>query len=170
MTKELVQGCHEFDIQETNVPINHSHQADREHSALDTRQQRTYSAMVCQMSENKTKAASGLLICNYNGHKVTNTNLPPSNIDITSQLKWLTGNYLYWKYTCGHALIEVVSFNNVVALRNRALEGQLDESIVELLACQGEILGLEKKHQCCTELLATYPPIQHALLRLLLLQ
>ncbi|KAK0435559.1 hypothetical protein EV421DRAFT_2022507 [Armillaria borealis] len=95
--------------------------------------------MVYQTSENKIKAASGLVICNYDGYKVTNTNLLPSNITSPREMEdWEVpvSEIRSWTYT----LIEVFGFETVVAFRNRAIESPLDERGALLLACEGEVL------------------------------
>ncbi|KAK0209504.1 hypothetical protein IW262DRAFT_1468758 [Armillaria fumosa] len=95
--------------------------------------------MVYHTSENKTKAASGLLICNYNGHKVTDTNFPPSNITAHREMDdWEVpvSEIRSWIYS----LIEYWGFDTVVRFRNRALEGPLHERSVQLFACEREVL------------------------------
>ncbi|KAK0221141.1 hypothetical protein EDD85DRAFT_1028373 [Armillaria nabsnona] len=79
------------------------------------------------------------MICNYDGHKVTNTNLSPSNITSPREMEdWKVpvSEIRSWTYT----LIEVFGFETVVAFRNRAIESPLEERGALLLACEGEVL------------------------------
>ncbi|SJL13953.1 uncharacterized protein ARMOST_17404 [Armillaria ostoyae] len=67
--------------------------------------------MVYQTSENKTKAASGLVICNYDDHKVTNTYLSPSNITSPREMEdWEVpvSEIRDWTYT----LIDLFGYGN----------------------------------------------------------
>ncbi|KAK0196273.1 hypothetical protein F5146DRAFT_321573 [Armillaria mellea] len=72
-------------------------------------------------------------------HKVTNTNLSHSSITSPRYMDdWElpVSRIRSWTYT----LIEVFGFDMVVAFRNRALEGPLDERGMAHLACEGEVL------------------------------
>ncbi|KAK0221101.1 hypothetical protein EDD85DRAFT_941532 [Armillaria nabsnona] len=89
------------------------------------------------------------MICNYDGHKVTNTNLSPSNITSPREMEdWKVpvSEIRPWTYT----LIEDFGFETVVAFRNRAIKSPLEERGALLLACEGEILrsgyGLEEQN------------------------
>ncbi|PBK90528.1 hypothetical protein ARMGADRAFT_299518 [Armillaria gallica] len=140
------------------APKDRSRQVKRERSVstLNIRRRRTYFAMIYQMSKNKTKAASGLVICNYDGRKVINTNLSPSNVTSPRDMEdWEVpvSEIRSWTYTLGSMItymkgspliatsqIEVFGFENVRMLRERTLESTLDERGVLLLACEGEVL------------------------------
>ncbi|PBK62468.1 hypothetical protein ARMSODRAFT_980734 [Armillaria solidipes] len=91
------------------------------------------------MSEKKTKAASGLVICNYNGHKVTNTYLSTSNMSSprdTEDWEVPASEIREWTYT----LIDLFGYENVLYFRDKAMESPLNERAVMLLACEGEVL------------------------------
>ncbi len=104
------------------------------------------------MSEKKTKAASGLVICNYNGHKVTNAYLSTSNmssprdtedreVPVSGIRKWTYILVNEIAYTKGSPLIatsqiDIFGFGNVAA----AMEVPLNERDVLLFACEGEVL------------------------------
>ncbi len=136
------------------APRDHSLQTKREQ--LDIRRRRTYFAMVYQTSENKTKAASGLVICNYDGHKVTNTNLSPSNITSPFEMEdwevpvseirsWTYTLACTIAYTKGSPLIAtsqigLFGYRNVMSFRDKAMENPLNKRAVLLLACEGEVL------------------------------
>ncbi|KAK0481139.1 hypothetical protein EDD18DRAFT_1113134 [Armillaria luteobubalina] len=84
-------------------------------------------------------AASGLLICNFDGDKVTNTHLPPSNINSHCKMEdWElpVSEIRSWIYS----LIEYWGFDTVVAFRNRVMEEPSDEGGGQLLACEREVL------------------------------
>ncbi|KAK0433246.1 hypothetical protein EV421DRAFT_1741695 [Armillaria borealis] len=91
------------------------------------------------MSEKKTKAASGLVICNYNGHKVTNTYLTTSNMSSprdTEDWEVPVSEIREWTYT----LIELFGYGSALSFRDKAMESPLNERAVMLLACEGEVL------------------------------
>ncbi len=140
------------------APRNDSRQTKRERSVsgLDIRRRRTYFAIVYQTSKNKTKAASGLVICNYDGHKVANTNFPPSNITLPCDMEdWEVpvSEICSWTYTLactiaymkGSSLIATLQiglfgYRNVMYFRDKAMENPLNKRAVLLLACEGEVL------------------------------
>ncbi|KAK0433271.1 hypothetical protein EV421DRAFT_1741718 [Armillaria borealis] len=80
------------------------------------------------MSGNKTKATSGLVICNYDSYKVPNTNLLPSNITSPHEMEdWEVpvSEICNWTYT----LIDLFGYGNVMSFRDKAMESPLNERV-----------------------------------------
>ncbi len=108
--------------------------------------------MIYQTSENKTKAASGLVICNYDGHKVTNTSnitspremegweVPVSEIRSWTYTLACTIAYMKGSPLIATSQIGLFGYRNVMYFRDKAMENPLNKRAVLLLACEGEVL------------------------------